>query len=60
MNKNIILAALVSIFGVAALLTVFRLPIAPEAVIGWITVLVLVAMATMEYRINWRRIFDRR
>ncbi|MEO5960976.1 MAG: hypothetical protein ABIR80_17865 [Opitutaceae bacterium] len=60
MKTNItILAALSSLVAVAALLLSFRSPVTAESAVGYACVLALVGMATLEYRINWKRLFGR-
>ncbi len=60
MKTNIIiLAALSSLVAVAALLLSFRSPITAEAAVGYTSVLALLGMAALEYRINWKRLFGR-
>lgn len=59
MNKKIILAVPVSVFAVAALLLSDRLPVSAESVIGYGSVLALLAVAALDYRITWKRLAGR-
>ena len=53
------LAALFSLVAVAALLLSFRSQVTAESAVGYGFVLALLGMATLEYRINWKRLFGR-
>lgn len=60
MKTNIIIiAVLSSLIAVAALLLSFRSLVTTESVVGYVSVLALLGMATLEYRINWKRLFGR-
>lgn len=59
MNKNILLAVPVSLVAVAALLLSDRSPISAETAIGYGSVLALLAVAALDYRITWKRLFGR-
>jgi hypothetical protein len=60
MKTNIlILAALSSIAAVAALLLSFRSQVTAESAVGYASILALLGMAALEYRINWKRLFGR-
>ncbi len=60
MKTNIIiLAVLSSAIAVAALLLSFRSQVTAESAVGYACILALVGMATLEYRINWKRVFGR-
>ena len=59
MNKNILVAVPVSIIAVAALVLSLRSSVSAESVIGYASVFALLAMAALEYRINWKRLFGR-
>jgi hypothetical protein len=59
MNKNILIAVPVSLIAVAAVLLSVRSSVNAESLIGYASVLALLGMAAMEYRINWRRPFGR-
>jgi hypothetical protein len=59
MKKNLLLAVPLSLMAVAALVLSFRAPVNAEAMIGYATVLALVGVAALEYRITWKRIFGR-
>jgi hypothetical protein len=57
MNKNLLLAATSSTIAVAVLLLFLRSPVTAECLIGFVSVLGLLCVATLEYRINWKRLF---
>ena len=59
MNKNVLLAVPFGLLAVAALVLSFRFPVSAEALIGFVSVLGLLAVAGLEYRINWKRLFGR-
>lgn len=59
MNKNILLAVPTGLLAVAALVLSFRLPVNAEALVGYLSVLSLLAVAALEYRITWKRLFGR-
>lgn len=59
MNKNILLAVPVSIIAVAALLLSVRSSVSAESLIGYVSVFALLAVAALEYRISWKRLFGR-
>ncbi|MEO6244843.1 MAG: hypothetical protein ABIQ12_05360 [Opitutaceae bacterium] len=58
MNKNILVAVPVGILAVAAFL-LSRSSVSVESVVGYCSVLGVLTVAAMEYRINWRRLFGR-
>ena len=59
MNKNILIAVPVSLVAVAALVLSLRSSVNAEALIGYASVFALLCVASLEYRINWRRLFGR-
>jgi hypothetical protein len=60
MNKNILLLAVTpGVIALAALVLSIRSHVNAESLVGFACVLTLAALATIEYRINWRRIFGR-
>lgn len=59
MNKNLIIAVPISLIAVAALLLSFRSSISAESLVGFASVLALLSVAALEYRINWKRLFSR-
>ena len=60
MNKNILSVAVpVSVVAVAAFLLSLRSPVTAESVIGYASVLALLGVAALEYRISWKRLFGR-
>ena len=59
MNKNILVAVPVSLLAVAALVLSFRSSINTESLVGFAAVFVLLCLASLEYRISWKRLFGR-
>ena len=59
MKNKLILAVIPGIVVAAALLLSFRSLITAEATVGYLSVLVLLGVASMEYRFNWKRLFWR-
>lgn len=55
----IILAATLSVIAAAALVLSFRSSVDADSVVGYLSVLALLGMASLEYRINWKRLFSR-
>lgn len=58
MNKSILIAVPVSLLAVAALVLSFA-SLTAESLIGFVSVVGLLGVATLEYRINWKRLFGR-
>lgn len=59
MNKNILLAVPVSLVAVSALLLSDHSPISAKTAIGCGSVLALLAVAALDYRVTWKRLFGR-
>ena len=59
MNTKILVAVPFSLIAVAAFLLSFRFPVSVESVIGYISVVALLFVAALEYRITWKRLFGR-
>ena len=57
-NNKLVLAAL-PVVVIAAILLSFQSPVGAETLVGYGSVLALIAVMTLEYRINWRRVFGR-
>lgn len=58
-NNLLVLAVLSGVSAVAALLLTFRFPVSAESAAGYASVLALLGMAALEYRINWKRLLGR-
>lgn len=58
-NNKLIVAALPGVIAIAALLLSLRSPVSAETLIGYGSVLALIAVMAVEYRINWKRVFGR-
>ena len=58
-TNTIVLAATLSALAVAAIVLSFRSSVDADSVIGYGSVLALIGMAALEYRINWKRLFGR-
>ena len=59
MKKNLLIAVPVSLIAVAALVLSLRSSASAESVIGYVSVFGLLAVAALEYRISWKRLFGR-
>jgi len=59
MNKNNLIAAHLSLTALAALMFSDRFPLSIESLIGYSSVLALLAVAALEYRITWKRLLGR-
>ena len=60
MKTNVIvLAATLGAVAVAAIVLSFRSSIDADSLVGYLSVLALVGMAGLEYRINWKRLLGR-
>jgi hypothetical protein len=59
MKKNLLLAVPFGLIAVAALVLSFGALVTAESVIGFASVFALLAVAALEYRINWRRLLSR-
>lgn len=58
-NNKLILAAIPSAIALAALVLSLRSPVNAESIVGYGSVLMLLAFVGLEYRINWKRVFGR-
>lgn len=58
-TTTIVLAATLSTLAVAAIVLSFRSAVDADSVIGYGSVLALIGMAALEYRISWKRLFGR-
>ena len=59
MKTNLLVAVPVSLIAVAAVVLSFRAPVNAESLIGYASVLGLLGVASLEYRISWKRLFGR-
>jgi hypothetical protein len=59
MNKNLVIAVPFGLVAVAALVLSFRSSVSAESLIGYGSVLALLCVAALEYRISWKRLFGR-
>ncbi|HEX2855713.1 MAG TPA: hypothetical protein VHO24_20930 [Opitutaceae bacterium] len=59
MKNKIILAVIPGVIVSAALLLSFRTPVTADAIVGYLSVLTLLGVATLEYRLNWKRLLGR-
>ena len=57
-NTIVTIAVLLSVTAAAALVLSVRPQVSVDSVIGYASVLALVGVAGLEYRINWRRLFS--
>lgn len=59
MNKNILLAVPFGLLAVAALVLSFVSSVSAESLIGYASVVALLGVAALEYRITWKRLLGR-
>ena len=60
MKNSILLAvSLGATIAAAALLLSFRSSVTADSFVGYASILGLLGLATLEYRINWKRLFGR-
>ena len=59
MKKFIVIAVPVSVIAVAALVLSVRSSLNAEAIIGYVSVLALLAVVALDYRLSWKRLFGR-
>ena len=57
-NKQL-LAVIPGVLALAALVLFFRAPVNADSLLGFVSVLSLLGIAALEYRISWRRLFGR-
>ena len=59
MKNKLILAVIPGVIVPAALLLSFRTLITAEALVGYLSVLTLLGVAALEYRLNWKNLWER-
>jgi hypothetical protein len=59
MKNKLILAVIPGVIVPAALLLSFRTLITAEALVGYLSVLTLLGVAALEYRLNWKNLLGR-
>lgn len=57
MKNVILLAVTLGVIAPAALLLSFRSLVTTESVVGYFSVIALLAVAALEYGVNWKRLF---
>jgi hypothetical protein len=58
-NENLIKAAIPSVIAAAVIVLSVSLPISVDRLVEYGAVLALLAIAALEYRIDWKRLFGR-
>jgi len=58
-KEKILTATIPSIVAVVAIVLSVRLPISPDRIAGFVTVLMLLGIAALEYRVTWKNLFNR-
>lgn len=58
-TNMLVIAVTLSLVAAAALVLSFRSSIDADTVIGYLSVFALIGMAALEYRIDWKRLFNR-
>jgi hypothetical protein len=59
MKNKVLLAVIPGVIVSAALLLSFRTQITAESLVGFLSVLVALGVAALEYRLNWKTLFNR-
>ncbi len=59
MKNKYITAVIPGVIALAAILLSFRSSVSADSVLGFASVVTLVSVAALEYRLNWRRLFGR-
>lgn len=59
MKNKVLLAVIPGFIVSAALLLSFRAQITAESLVGFLSVLVALGVAALEYRLNWKNLFSR-
>lgn len=59
MKNKVLLAVIPGVIVSAALLLSFRFPVTADAIVGYLSVLTLLGVAALEYRLNWKRLLGR-
>jgi hypothetical protein len=58
-NNKLVMAAIPGVIAVAALVLSLRYSVDADTLIGYGSVVALVAVAAVEYRLSWKRVFGR-
>lgn len=58
-NNKLVMAAIPGVIAVAALVLSLRAPVDADTLIGYASVFALLAVAAVEYRLSWKRVFGR-
>lgn len=56
---KLVLTATLGAIALAAFMLSFRSPVGADTLVAYGSVIALIALAAVEYRINWRRVFGR-
>jgi hypothetical protein len=60
MKTNTQLKAVIpGVLALAAFLLLLRAPVSADSLVGFLSVLALLGIAALEYRISWKRVFGR-
>lgn len=58
-NNKLIEAVIPGVIAIAAIALSLRSPISADSLIGYGSVIALLAVAALDYRIRWKRVFNR-
>lgn len=58
-NNKLILAVIPGVIALAALVLSVRSSVSADSFAGYASVIALLGVAALEYRINWKRVFGR-
>jgi len=59
MKKENIAAVLPGVIAVVAIVLSLRVPVSPDSLAGFASVLMLLGIAALEYRLSWKTLFGR-
>ena len=58
-TNTLLLAVIPGVIAPAAFLLLLRAPVSADSLVGFLSVLALLGIAALEYRISWKRVFGR-
>jgi hypothetical protein len=58
-NNKLILAVIPGAIAIAAIVLSLRSPVSADSIVGYGSVIALLGLAALEYRISWKRVFSR-
>jgi hypothetical protein len=58
-DKILLSAALPGLIAAAAIVLSIRIPVSPDRLAGFATILMLLGIAAVEYRVDWKKLLSR-